>query len=76
MKKGKKEKVFAATTQASKDTPRKEKSRFPAMTKASRDTQTRKREKKGKRKEREGKEKEVDRCSQLRASVQGHTREG
>ena len=60
------------------------------MTKASRDTQARRKGKKGKRKrekerERESerkrekrkrrKEKEVDRCSQLRASVQGHTRE-
>ena len=33
------------------------------------------RERKGRRKEREGKEKEEDRCSQLRTSVQGHTRE-
>ena len=45
------------------------------MTKASRDTQTRRRERKGRRKEREGKEKEEDRCSQLRTSVQGHTSE-
>ena len=45
------------------------------MTKASMDTQTRRRERKGRRKEREGKEKEEDRCSQLHTSVQGHTSE-
>ena len=48
---------------------------FPAMTKASRDTQIRRRESKGRRKKREGKEKEEDRWSQLRTSVQGHTRD-
>ena len=46
------------------------------MTKVPRGTQTIRRGKKGKRqREREGGKREVDRCSQLRASVQGHTSE-
>ena len=66
-KKGHERKVFPATTQASKDTQEKK-----AMTKASRDTQARRKGKKGKRKrekererererEKEGKEKEEER---------------
>ena len=48
---------------------------LPAMTKASRDIQERKKER---GRERERREKEKGRCSQLRTSVQGHTieREG
>ena len=72
--------MFPATTQASKDTPKEERRRFPAMTKASRDTQGGRKEREKERKkergrERERREKEKGRCSQLRTSVQGHTKE-
>ena len=66
-----KEGVLSYDTSVQGHTKRKE--GFAAMTKASRDTQTRRRERKGRRKER-GKREEEDRCSQLRTSVQGHTR--
>ena len=71
-------KVFPATTQASKDTP-KEGEGFPAMTKASRDTQGGRKVKRGKKereRERKGEERTgKGRCSQLRRIVQGHTKE-
>ena len=67
--------VASYDTSVQGHTKRREGEGFPATTKASRDTQARRRERKGRRKEREGKEKEEDRCSQLRTSVQTHTSE-
>ena len=73
--------MFPATTHASKDTPKEERRRFPAMTKASRDTQGGRKEREKERKKERGRERErrekrkKGRCSQLRTSVQGHTKE-
>ena len=50
--------MFPATTHASKDTPKEERRRFPAMTKASRDTQGGRKEREKERKKERGRERE------------------
>ena len=65
--------MFPATTQASKDAPKEERRRVPSYDESIQGHPNKEGKEGG---EREGKEKEEDRCSQLRTSVQGHTREG
>ena len=59
--KGQEKKVFPATTQASKDTPKRRREGFPAMTKASRDTLKRRKREEGKRKREKEKKRKRER---------------